>query len=699
MRRGIITSRLRALTRPTDRDRPRDAGDTLVEIVVALAIISLAAVALLGGFLGSTSASATHRNMTTLDGVLKSFSESARYQIQTQPNIGSSGPQFVPCASYNTANQSSPYTYNPYRVVASPYPTSGPTGSWVTFFGLGFPKPTNASPPKLVNTSNGQTTLLPLTAGQFTYSGDVSGAIVSYEVPSGLANSSYTVYPFDGTYPANGSFTVSGSISPAPPPVAYSSYSLSTTVNYWNHIQNAFVPGCATGPDTALQQLTFSLTNSEQGNAASDQVQIVVGSFGALALPNVTVVGTNASLGGTVTFTATVVGPNQPAPTPTGPITWTFSGASPGSPSCASSSLVPGPNGTATATCSVSPALAGTYTATANYSGDTHYTVGGASGTATVAQGNVTLNVSPSASPSPPFAAPGTTLTYVATVTGLPSVPPSGGTVTWTFATGTPAGAQNCGPVTLPTSGPITCQVTGPSPGTFKVTATYSGDPNYNTASQVSTIQVAQGTATVSVTPSSSPAALGSTVTFQASVTGNGFTPSGGKVTWTFPAGTPAGVQTCPAVVLPNNNITCTITGAAAGTFTPTATYAGDPNYPTTPSAPVSVIVNKGQPTITVTGTPGTSGSGNNKKKNITFKVTITGPTGVAPPTGTGAWTFGPSSPGTWSCPAMTLPTTTTCVVTSPQSGTQYTATLTYTPAANDPNYVTANNFATVTAP
>jgi type II secretory pathway pseudopilin PulG len=669
----------------------------LVEIVVALAIISLAAVALLGGFLGSTGASATHRNMTTLDGVLKSFSEAARYQIQTQPNIGNSGPQFVPCATYNSANQNPPYSYGPYHVVASPYPTSGPTGSWVTFFGLGFPQPTNASPPKVVNTSTGQTTLLPLTAGKFTYSGDVSGAIVSYQVPTGLANSAYTVYPFDGTYPANGSFTVSGSVSPAPPPVDYSTYSLSTTVSYWNHATGMFQSSCVTGSDAALQQLTFRLSNSQQGSAASDQVQVVVGSFGALALPTVTVAGNNASLGGNVTFTATVSGPGPSSPTPTGPITWTFSG-SPGSPSCGSSQLVP--NGSSgTATCSISPALAGTYTVTATYAGDTHYTVGAAQGTANVTPGNVTVGVSGIPSPNPAIAGPGTTLTYQATITGIPSVPPGGGTVTWTFAAGTPAGTQSCPPVTLPTNNPIVCTVTGPWAGTFKATATYAGDPNYNNASGSSTVSVAQGTATVTVTPSSSPAALGSTVTFQASVTGNGFTPSGGTVTWTFPAGTPAGTRNCPAVMLPNNNITCTITGAAAGTFTPTATYAGDPNYATAASNPVSVIVNKGQPTITVTGTPGTSGSGSNKKKIITYTVTITGPAGVAAPTGTGAWTFGPNSPGSWSCPAMTLPTTTTCVVTSPQSGTQYTATMTYTPAANDPNYMTANNFATVTAP
>jgi hypothetical protein len=47
----------------------------------------------------------------------------------------------------------------------------------------------------------------------------------------------------------------------------------------------------------------------------------------------------------------------------------------------------------------------------------------------------------------------------------------------------------------------------------------------------------------------------------------------------------------------------------------------------------------------------------------------------------------------------LTLPATTSCVVTSPQSGTQYTATLAYTPAAGDTNYLPTSGTKTVTAP
>jgi hypothetical protein len=653
--------------------------------VVAVAIISIAAVAILGGLLGSTSASATHRNLTTLDGVLKSFSEAARYEIQTQPNLGASGPQFVPCATFSNGDPSPPYTYNPYRVVGSPYPTTGVTGGWLTFFGLGFSGLTGT--PKLVNTTTGATT--PLTGGQFT--GGISGAIVSFPVPTSLTtNSSYTAYPFDGSTPANAPFKVTGTGGNTSGPAPYATYSLATTIAYWNG--STFQPTpCAVGANSTLQQLTFTLTNSQQGNAGSDQVQIVVGNFGALALPTVQVTGTNASLGGTVTFTATVSGAS---PTPTGQINWAFAGSSPGTPTCSSTTLAA--NGTAI--CQVTPALAGTYTVTATYGGDSHYTVGQGSASATVTPGNPTVGVTANSTPTPAVAGPGTTLTFQASVTGVVAVPPSGGTITWTFPGGTPAGTRNCPSVTF-TGNPVQCTVTGPSAGTFAPTATYSGDSNYNSGTGSTSISVAQAVATVSVTTTSSnPSPLGSTLTFQASVSGNGPTPSGGTVTWTFPAGTPAGTQTCPPVTLPTNNpITCSITGSAAGTFAPKATYSGDTNYPTT-SGSASVVVSKGQPTVTVTGTPGTTGNGNKIQHDIKFTVTITG-AAITAPTGTGTWTFSPSSPGTWNCPSLTLPATTTCVVTSPQSGTQYTATLTYTPAAGDTNYLPASGSKTVTAP
>src|ERR1017187_9660882 len=62
----------------------RDRGDTLIEVLIAVLIISISVAALLDGLITSTTTSATHRSLTTISGLLKSFAETAKYQIQTQ---------------------------------------------------------------------------------------------------------------------------------------------------------------------------------------------------------------------------------------------------------------------------------------------------------------------------------------------------------------------------------------------------------------------------------------------------------------------------------------------------------------------------------------------------------------------------------------------------------------------------------------
>src|SRR5262249_50287058 len=107
----------RRLTLPRDdAGVPSERGDTLIEVLVAIAVISIAGVALLGSLLTSASASVTHRNVTNLDGILRSFAESARYQIQTQPADGSVGPQFRPCGVGSAPPQ--------YNLASDPYPNS-----------------------------------------------------------------------------------------------------------------------------------------------------------------------------------------------------------------------------------------------------------------------------------------------------------------------------------------------------------------------------------------------------------------------------------------------------------------------------------------------------------------------------------------------------------------------------------------------
>lgn len=76
------------------RSQRDEAGDTLVEVLVAIVVLSLCGLALLLTFSTSITASVEHRSLATLDTVLRSASESATAQIQQQ-----SGALFSTCAS------------------------------------------------------------------------------------------------------------------------------------------------------------------------------------------------------------------------------------------------------------------------------------------------------------------------------------------------------------------------------------------------------------------------------------------------------------------------------------------------------------------------------------------------------------------------------------------------------------------------
>ncbi|HEV3213450.1 MAG TPA: hypothetical protein VGZ03_08665 [Acidimicrobiales bacterium] len=98
---GCVASRTTGwqglVRRATGRDgpgrAPDEAGDTLIEVLFAIAILGIASVALLVAFAASISASAVHRSLATFDTVIRSASQQAISQIQQQPN-----PLYESCA-------------------------------------------------------------------------------------------------------------------------------------------------------------------------------------------------------------------------------------------------------------------------------------------------------------------------------------------------------------------------------------------------------------------------------------------------------------------------------------------------------------------------------------------------------------------------------------------------------------------------
>jgi len=76
-----------------------DDGDTLIEVMIALLVISVTTAALMTGLATSIGASATHRNLATLDTVVRSYAETIKADVQLQ-----AAPLYQDCAWITTTN-------------------------------------------------------------------------------------------------------------------------------------------------------------------------------------------------------------------------------------------------------------------------------------------------------------------------------------------------------------------------------------------------------------------------------------------------------------------------------------------------------------------------------------------------------------------------------------------------------------------
>ena len=205
--------------------------------------------------------------------------------------------------------------------------------------------------------------------------------------------------------------------------------------------------------------------------------------------------------------------------------------------------------------CQTSASLAvGAYPVTATYSGDANYNSGSASG--------ASFTVAPADTSMSDFAAPAS-IAFGAqdtvSVTGLPL--DATGTVTFT------SGGSTLCTATLPA---LSCQtVTTLAPGTYPVTATYSGDGSYN-GSTASGASFTVTKATVSLGESAAPA----TITYGTADTVSALgLPAGATGTVTF---TSASMTLCVAT-LPATSCSTGMTLTPA-MYPVTATYSGDVN-------------------------------------------------------------------------------------------------------------------------
>ena len=74
-------------------DRSSEAGETLVEMLIAIVIIGIAVTAILGALLTSMTASTQHRGLAVEDTLLRSYAEQAKQQIELQTPTSSTSYQ------------------------------------------------------------------------------------------------------------------------------------------------------------------------------------------------------------------------------------------------------------------------------------------------------------------------------------------------------------------------------------------------------------------------------------------------------------------------------------------------------------------------------------------------------------------------------------------------------------------------------
>jgi hypothetical protein len=282
-------------------------------------------------------------------------------------------------------------------------------------------------------------------------------------------------------------------------------------------------------------------------------------------------------------------------------------------------------------------------------------------------------------------------------------------TVSVTGGSGTPTGTVTLaggsyysGPQTL-VGGSYTFTVPAgslPIGGTVMLTANYSGDSTYATATNSSSAFIVLGLAT---TVTANPSATNINSNQQLTVTGivactgtcTGSPTPTGTVTLT------GGGYTSPATALSgagSYSITIPYNSLSAGTDTLTVTYSGDSIYYGTTHGTTSVTVTYVAvltPTVTIAPTSGSIDS------SQTYRVTVTVAGSGTTPTGTVTL-----SSGSYTSAAQTLSTSgsctaSSCAITIPanslsnsQSGSSDTLTATY---SGDPNYVSSVGTASVT--
>ncbi len=367
---------------------------------------------------------------------------------------------------------------------------------------------------------------------------------------------------------------------------------------------------------------------------------------------------TAAYTGAPVTFTATVT---RGAQTPTGSVTFAILGADSTTPVC------DGVNDTISLTgnsaqCSFAAGLdaAGSpYTVTATYSGDGTFASSSGMLSKVIHKGPTTTTVTSASNPT--VTGQGVTLTAVVApaspATGLPT-----GTVTFAI-TGHDGSSFACDGGEMPMldgSDMAQCAVSAgllADDSPYAVTATYSGDTNFETSTGSASQVVAKATTTIMVTSSSGTVVTGETVSFTADIAVNSpgaGTPTGSVIFTVAGNGPPATTETCDGgdtQSISSLSATCSFSAglpAKSLTYTISATLS-DPNFKSPVAGTLVQAVNKAATSTSLFGFQGSYVA--TQGFTLGVEVQTTSP-GMEAPTGDVEW--GICQDGASSCDAET---------------------------------------------
>src|SRR5207253_2217030 len=323
-------------------------------------------------------------------------------------------------------------------------------------------------------------------------SGSITGSVTLNVTPAHLTTIAVT--------PLNGAVVV-GQTQQF---IATGTYTDSTTQNItatviWSSANASAASIDASGLATAKTPGSTTITATSGSITGNTSLTVNAGSTATAFITSV-----NPSVSGqAITFTATVVAVAPAAGIPTATVNF-FDGAT----NLGSAAL----DASGQATLNIASLAVGSHSLSASYSGDGNFNPSSSANlTQTVSKGSSSTSLISSVNPS----VSGQTISLTATIT---AVAPAAGTPTATVTFFD--GATNLGTAALDASGQATLSIASLAVGGHNLTASYSGDGNFNPSSSATLTQtVNQASSSTSLGSSANPSASGQSITLTATVT------------------------------------------------------------------------------------------------------------------------------------------------------------------------------------